>query len=156
MATNNVDNNGNLYSAGDGKVLIARATGQAIAGNISAGTGMTVTNATNSITLSSVGTTINTQTASYGLVLADAGKIVEMNVGSANNLTVPLNATQAFATGTIIDILQFGAGKTTVVATGGVTIESLGGLLSLNGQYAGATLYKRGTDYWVLVGNLVA
>lgn len=100
--------------------------------------------------------TVNTQTASYGLVVADSGSIVEMNVGSANNLTVPLNSTQAFQTGTIIDITQLGAGKTTVVATGGVTIRSISGFLSLNGQYSGATLYKRDTDEWVLVGNLIA
>lgn len=124
--------------------------------SISAGVGVEVVNVGGDVTVSSTATTINTQTASYSLVLADAGKIVEMNVAGANNLTIPLNATQAFPTGTIIDILQFGAGKTTVVATGGVTIESSGGLLSLNGQYAGATLYKRGTDDWVLVGNLMA
>ncbi len=124
--------------------------------SISAGVGVEVVNVGGSVTVSSTATTINTQTASYGLVLSDAGKIVEMNVASANNLTVPLNSTQAFAIGTIIDILQFGAGKTTVVATGGVTIESSGSLLSLNGQYAGATLYKRGTDDWVLVGDLIA
>lgn len=142
--------------AADGDLLIGSSAGAPAVGNISGGTGAQVVNGHNTITISSTGTTINTQTASYGLVLADAGKIVEMNVGSANNLTVPLNATQAFAIGTIIDIVQFGAGKTTVVATGGVTIESQGGNLSLGGQYAGATLYKRGTDDWVLVGNLIA
>ena len=99
-------------------------------------------------------TTINTQTASYGLVLADAGKTIEMNVASANNLTVPLNSSQAFPVGTTIDIIQYGAGQTTIVATGGVTIRSKEGKLKLTGQYSGATLYKRGTDEWVVVGDL--
>lgn len=94
----------------------------------------------------------NRQTASYGLVLADQGKLVEMNVASANNLTVPLNATQAFPTRTRIDIAQYGAGQTTVVATGGVTIRSRNGL-KLAGQYAGATLMKIGTDEWYLWGD---
>ena len=140
----------------NGQLIIGSTGSTPTPATLTAGTGVQVTNGAASITIASTATTINTQTASYSLVLADAGEIVEMNVGSANNLTVPLNASQAFPTGTIIDILQFGAGKTTVVATGGVTIESSGGLLSLNGQYAGATLYKRGTDDWVLVGNLVA
>jgi hypothetical protein len=130
------------------------ATNNAV--NSAVGTGAQVSTAGGTYAISSTATTINTQTASYGLVSADAGKIVEMNVGSANNLTVPTNASQVIAVGTIIDILQFGAGKTTVVAAGGVTIESLSGNLSLAGQYAGATLYKRGTDDWVLVGNLIA
>lgn len=37
----------------------------------------------------------NRQTASYTLVLSDADKLVEMNVASANNLTVPLNSSVA-------------------------------------------------------------
>jgi hypothetical protein len=96
----------------------------------------------------------NRQTASYGLVLADAGKVVEMNVASGNNLTVPLNSTQAFAVGTIIEVLQYGAGQTTVVATGGVTIRSSGGKLKITGQYSGASLRKIATDEWSLVGDI--
>jgi hypothetical protein len=98
----------------------------------------------------------NRQTASYSLVVADAGKVVEMNVASANNLTVPLNATQAFPVGTVIELLQYGAGQTTIVATGGVTIRSSGGKLKLTGQYSGASLRKIATDEWSLVGDLAA
>jgi hypothetical protein len=100
--------------------------------------------------------TANRQTASYGLVLADAGKVVEMNVGTANDLTVPLNSTQAFAVGTIIELFQYGAGQTTVVATGGVTIRSSGGKLKLTGQYSAASLRKIATDEWQLTGDLSA
>lgn len=98
--------------------------------------------------------TTNRQTASYGLVLADANKLVEMNVAGANDLTVPLNATQAFPVGTSILIAQYGAGQTTVVATGGVTIRSSGGKLKLTGQYSMATLIKIGTDEWYLSGDI--
>ena len=38
----------------------------------------------------------NVQTASYTLVAADAGKAVEMDVASANTLTVPPNSSVAF------------------------------------------------------------
>lgn len=98
---------------------------------------------------------INTQTANYQLVLADAGKIVEMNLAGANTLTIPTNATVAFPIGTIIDLVQYGAGQTTVGGAG-VTIRSAGAKLKLSEQYATATLYKRGTDEWVLSGNLSA
>jgi hypothetical protein len=100
--------------------------------------------------------TTNRQTASYTLVLADRGKLVEMNVATANNLTIPLNSSVAFPIGTQIDLSQYGAGQTTVVATGGVTIRSTNSWVKLNAQYAAATLIKIGTDEWYLFGNLNA
>lgn len=100
--------------------------------------------------------TINTQTASYTLVLADADKLVEMNVASANNLTIPLNATVAYPTGTQISVAQYGAGQTTIVATGGVTVRSSGGKMKITGQYSSAVLVKRGTDEWYLFGDIAA
>jgi hypothetical protein len=100
--------------------------------------------------------TTNRQTASYTLVLSDADKLVEMNVGSANNLTIPLNSSVAFPTGTQILLAQYGAGQTTIVATSGVTVRSNVGKLKLNVQYSGATLIKIGTDEWYLFGDLVA
>jgi hypothetical protein len=96
----------------------------------------------------------NRQTASYTLVLSDADKLVEMNVGSANNLTVPLNSSVAFSTGTQILLAQYGAGQTTVVATSGVTIRSNGGKLKLNAQYSGATLVKIAENEWYLFGDI--
>lgn len=98
--------------------------------------------------------TANRQTASYTLVLSDADKLVEMNVGSANNLNVPLNSSVAFSVGTQILLAQYGAGQTTVVATSGVTIRSNGGKLKLNVQYSGATLIKIATDEWYLFGDI--
>jgi hypothetical protein len=98
------------------------------------------------------GVIVNTQTASYTLVLADAGKLVEMNVASANTLTVPLNASVAFPVGTVINVRQYGAGTTTI--GGSATIRSRGALVNLAGTYAEATLTKRATDEWVASGDL--
>jgi hypothetical protein len=100
--------------------------------------------------------TTNRQTASYTLVLSDADKLVEMNVGSANNLTVPLNSSVAFSTGTQILLAQYGAGQTTVVATSGVTIRSNGAKLKLNAQYSGATLVKIAENEWYLFGDIAS
>jgi hypothetical protein len=96
----------------------------------------------------------NRQTASYTLAITDANKLVEVNNASANNLTIPLNSSVAFATGTQILLAQYGAGQTTVVATSGVTIRSSGGKLKLNAQYSGATLIKIATDEWYLFGDI--
>jgi hypothetical protein len=100
--------------------------------------------------------TTNRQTASYTLVLSDADKLVEMNVGSANNLTVPLNSSVAFSTGTQILLAQYGSGQTTVVATSGVTIRSNGAKLKLNAQYSGATLVKIAENEWYLFGDIAS
>ena len=97
----------------------------------------------------------NAQTASYTLVLADKNKIIEMNVATANDLTVPANSTVAFPIGTQIQILQTNAGKTRIVASGGVTVNATPGLY-MRAQWSGATLLKRATDTWVVTGDLSA
>jgi hypothetical protein len=99
--------------------------------------------------------TINSQTVSYTLVLSDASKLVEINNASANNLTVPLNSSVAFPVGTQVSLLQVGAGQMTVVPTGGVTINPAS-MLKLRAQWSSATLIKRATDTWVLVGDTSA
>jgi hypothetical protein len=96
----------------------------------------------------------NTQTASYTLVLADASKIVEMNVGSANTVTVPNNSSVAFPIGTEITVMQYGAGNTTIVAASGVTFRSKDFSTRIGDQYTGATLIKRDTNEWYLIGNI--
>jgi hypothetical protein len=96
----------------------------------------------------------NTQTDSYTLVLTDAGKMITMNKATANNLTVPPNSSVAFPINSRIDVIQYGAGQTTIVAGSGVTIRSSGSKLKLTGQYSGASLWKKGTDEWVLVGDI--
>lgn len=98
--------------------------------------------------------TANRQTSSYTLALSDAAKIVEMNVGTANNLTIPLFVNVAFPTGTQILISQYGAGQTTIVPDSGVTLRSSGGKTKLMNQYSGATLLKIGTNEWYLFGDI--
>jgi len=95
----------------------------------------------------------NRQTASYTLVLSDADKLVEMNVGSANNLTIPASV---FSAGTQILLAQYGAGQTTIVAGAGMTIRSNGGKLKLNVQYSGATLIFLSSSEAYLFGDIVA
>lgn len=97
---------------------------------------------------------INNQTANYQLVLADYTfpTDVQMNVASANNLTVPPNSTVAFPIGTQIIITQKGAGQTSIVAGGGVTITNAN--LKLRTQWSKAVLEKTATDTWDLSGDL--
>jgi len=99
----------------------------------------------------------NEQTGTtYTLALADGGKVVEMNNASANTLTVPPNSSVAFPVGSQILVLQTGAGQTTLAAGAGVTVNSKDGNLKLSAQWCAATLIKRATDVWVVVGDLSA
>ena len=99
----------------------------------------------------------NAQTGTtYTLVLTDAGKMVTCSNASSITLTVPANADVAFPVNTRIDLLQYGAGQVTVAAGSGVTIYSKGSALKLSAQYAGATLWKKATNTWVLVGDISA
>lgn len=94
----------------------------------------------------------NAQTASYTLVLTDQDKLVEMNAATALNITVPPNSSVAFPTGAQVHVLQVGAGQVTVVAGTGVTVNSSDGL-KLRTQWSPATLIKRATNTWVLMGD---
>jgi hypothetical protein len=98
------------------------------------------------------GVVANNQTASYTLVLADAGKVVEVNNASAVNLTVPPNSSVAFPVGTVVEVWQQGAGQVTIVAGSGVTIRTPSTLI-LRAQYSSVSLRKRATDEWVLAGD---
>ena len=99
--------------------------------------------------------TINAQVASYTLVIADAGKQVEISSATGVTLTVPTNAVAAFPIGTTIIIVQTGAGQITVAGSAGVTVNATPGL-KMYGQWSTALLLKRATDTWLLSGDLSA
>ena len=89
------------------------------------------------------------------LVLADAGKLIESSNSAATTFTVPLNSSVAYPVGTQITLLQTGTGQLTIAGTGGVTVNATPGL-KLRAQWSSATLIKRATDTWVLIGDLTA
>jgi hypothetical protein len=100
---------------------------------------------------------INAQTeTTYNLVLSDSGKIIEMNNASANIVVIPVNASVAFPVGTKIDIIQTGAGATSASTVAGVTLNSDTAKRTINAQWAAASLIKRSTNTWIIVGALKA
>ena len=99
--------------------------------------------------------TIHEKVASYTLVLTDNGKMIEMNIGSANTTTIPPNSSVAFPIGTQIAVLQTNTGQTTITAGAGVTVNATPGL-KLRARWSSVTLIKRATDTWVAVGDLQA
>ena len=88
----------------------------------------------------------NAQTGTtYTLALTDFTKLVILNNASAVSVTLPLEATVAWETGTQLRLLNIGAGTVTVAGAVGVTIN--GSPLTLT-QGKGANLIKTGTNSW--------
>lgn len=101
---------------------------------------------------------IDTKTGNYTLVLTDANKLIEMNITStANTVSIPTNASVAFPIGTQINITQYGTGKTQILAvtSGTTSVRSTPGSY-LRDRYSSATLIKRATNEWYLIGDLSA
>ena len=91
----------------------------------------------------------------HTLELTDTGSILETTGGDAVTVTLPPEAAVPFATGTLINITQVGAGVATVTAAAGVALNGVdGGTVALDGQWAGAALVKRGADAWTVQGAL--
>jgi hypothetical protein len=97
---------------------------------------------------------IGTETASYVLTLNDANKIVEIDSSDPNTVTVPASTSVDFPIGTSVDVIRYGQGVTTITPGDGVTIRSTESNTKLTNQYSAATLYKRDTDEWILIGDL--
>lgn len=132
MATNNANNTGNMYSAGDGKLLIARASGQAIPANITAGTGITVTNGTNTITIAASGgganSQINVTQSSHGFTVGQALYL--------NSTTYTLAKADAVATAEAVGIVS-------------VVIDANNFTLILSGQITTLSGLTAGSVYWL-------
>ena len=95
-------------------------------------------------------------TTAYTLVVGDAGKYVTLSNAASITLTIPTNASVAFDVGTVVNVVQLGAGQVTIAGASGVTVNSEGSKLKLKGQYAVASLLKTATNTWVALGNLSA
>lgn len=94
---------------------------------------------------------IQAKTASYSLVAADNGKIITMNVASANTLTVPAS----LAVGFNCTVIQLGAGQTTITASS-TTLNSYQGYLKISGQHGSASIVGYTSNVYNVAGNLSA
>jgi hypothetical protein len=120
-------------------------------------------NATHAHTAASSGGTLtaaaiyygfNANIGNYTLALSDQGKVLPFNTTSTGTITIPLNSSVAFPTGSVVNFIQTGTGPMLVTGSSGVAIQSESSKLKLKGQYAVAGALKTDTDTWVLFGNL--
>jgi hypothetical protein len=123
------------------------------------------TNATHAHTATATGGTLtaaaiyygfNSNTGSYTLALTDQGKILPFSTSSTGTITIPLNSSVAFPTGSFVNILQSGTGPIYITGASGVAVQSESSKLRLKGQYAVAGVVKTDTNNWVAFGNLIS
>jgi len=82
-----------------------------------------------------------------------------MSVATVNDFQIPTNANVAFPVGTVINVIQIGAGQTTIkaVTSATTTISSTGASAiapKLRAQYSAASCIKVATDTWYVVGDI--
>lgn len=99
-----------------------------------------------------------TKTAGHVLEISDAGRAIDMDVATANTVTIPTNASVPFLIGTHISFIQTGPGQTSFAAADGVTttILSKNSNKKISSRYSPATLIKKDIDTWILIGDLTA
>jgi len=105
------------------------------------------------------GPPVNAQTGTtYTLALTDAPAsslnqgIVTMNNGSANTLTIPANASVAFPVGTIVSVIQLGAGQTAIAITSDTLLNPSS--VTARAQNSTLVLTKVAATTWVLGGDM--
>lgn len=101
---------------------------------------------------------VNAQTGTtYTFVLTDKDDLVTASNASAQTYTIPLNSSVAFPTGSLVNLIQIGAGQVTVVGAGGVTVASTGATSAspkTRVQFSVLTLIKAGADSWYVTGDV--
>jgi hypothetical protein len=98
--------------------------------------------------------TLTSKTDSFTLALVDENCTMQCNKATGMTTTVPTSSV-AFSTGSVVTLMQYGAGQVTVAGDTGVTVRSSNGL-KLRAQYSMATLVKISDTEWVLSGDTVA
>ena len=99
------------------------------------------------------------KTDDYTLVLNDSYQnLIPMNKATAVALKIPTNATVAIPVGTVITVLNKGAGLVTIsaVTSGTTTVLSAGAVAASPtlAQYKTAACIKTATDTWYVVGAI--
>ncbi len=93
--------------------------------------------------------------ASNTLALTHAGKWLKCNHTSTMTVTIPPQATVAWAANTQIEYEQYGAGVVTIMPGAGVTLRKRSTVTATtSGQYAVAGLKRIGLNEWQIFGDL--
>jgi hypothetical protein len=102
----------------------------------------------NAISIPDTGTTVSEQGTSRAIVAGDANSFIYATAA------ITITVDDELAVGETINFVQNTAGAITFAAGVGVTLNSKEALLNTNGQFTGASLTKKATNSYYLIGDL--
>lgn len=135
----------------NGQIPIGNGTSYTAA-TLTSGAGISITNASGSVTIAGTGTTLNSQTGAYVLVAGDAGKLISITTGG---VTVPNSVMSA---GNIVSIYNNSGSSQTITQGSGVTLQWSGQSSSTTGSrtlglYGMATIVFLSASSAVITGS---
>jgi hypothetical protein len=100
----------------------------------------------------------NIQTTHYTASLSDVSKIVTLSNIDPIKFVIPTSSVVNFPIGSQITVIQSGSGQVSFVISSGqnITIESADNATKLRTNYSSATLWKRKSDTWMLMGDITS
>ena len=102
----------------------------------------------NAISIPDTGTTVSEQETSRAIVAGDANSFIYATAA------ITITVDDELAIGETVNFIQNAAGAITFAAGAGVTLNSKEALLDTNGQFTGASLTKKATNSYYLIGDL--
>jgi hypothetical protein len=102
----------------------------------------------NAIVIPDTGTTVSEQGTSRAIVAGDANSFIYATAA------ITITVDDELAVGETINFVQNTADAITFAAGAGVTLNSKEALLDTNGQFTGASLTKKATNSYYLIGDL--
>ena len=145
----------------DGQIIIGSTAGSPIATTLTAGAGITITNASNSITIA-----VADQGFTWNNITATSANMVKENGYEANNagqvtLTLPTTASSTF--GDRIAVMGLGAGGWKIAQLAGQQIQfgslgstvGVGGSISSNNQWSNVEIvYSTTSGLWIVMSSI--
>jgi hypothetical protein len=102
----------------------------------------------NAISIPDTGTTVSEQATSRAIVAGDANSFIYATAA------ITITVDDELAIGETVNFIQNTADAITFAAGAGVTLNSKDAALLTGGQFAGASITKKATNSYYLVGNL--
>lgn len=99
------------------------------------------------VTITSIGGT------SHTIEAANAGALLTFTNASAVTVTAPPHAADPIEVGTVLVVVQWGAGTVTIAAGAGVTLRATDAMVSTRDQFSQLTLMKTGENEWLIGGD---
>jgi len=149
--------NGNLAFSGTvaNTALVSMSAGATLSGTVDYRLTATPTTI-NSDSIGYRGAPLNTQDATYTLVLVDSGKTILHTSATPHTWTIPPNASVAYPTGTVIVVANIGSGAVTIARGASVALRIGGSATDGNktlAQHGIASLLKLDTNSWYISGT---